>query len=110
MKLNGGASPDLVTVRRKKGVSLQDISQATRISVSYLQAIEDGEFARLPGGVYNVSYLRQYARAIDYNESELVEQYYQEMAIVPDPPSSQPVTPVRKSFTDFLRPVIRVLS
>jgi cytoskeletal protein RodZ len=76
MKRDSGAPPDLVTVRRKKGVSLQDISKATKIGVNYLQAIEDGEFAKLPGGIYSSSYIRQYARAIDYDEYELLERYY----------------------------------
>jgi len=48
MKLDGGTSPDLAMMRRKKGVSLQEISQATKIGVNYLRAIEVGEFAKTP--------------------------------------------------------------
>jgi cytoskeletal protein RodZ len=29
----------------------------------------------LPGGIYNISYIRQYARAIGADESSLVEMY-----------------------------------
>lgn len=83
MKLDRGAPPDLITVRRKKGVSLQDISETTKIGVNYLRAIEDGEFAKLPGGIYSTSYIRQYARAIDYNESELLEHYYRATGLRP---------------------------
>lgn len=84
MGLDGGYPADLLTVRGKKGVSLQDISQATKIRVHYLEAIETGEFAKLPGGIYAISYIRQYARAIDYNESELLERFYQTMEPGPD--------------------------
>ncbi|MGC9971590.1 MAG: helix-turn-helix transcriptional regulator [Bryobacteraceae bacterium] len=84
MKLECGAPPDLITVRRKKGVSLQDISETTKIGVNYLRAIEDGEFAKLPGGIYSTSYIRQYARAIDYNESELLEHYYRATGLRPE--------------------------
>jgi cytoskeletal protein RodZ len=83
MKLDCGAPPDLITVRRKKGVSLQDISETTKIGVNYLRAIEEGEFAKLPGGIYSTSYIRQYARAIDYNESELLELYYRATGLRP---------------------------
>ena len=83
MKLESGAPPDLITVRRKKGVSLQDISEATKIGVNYLRAIEEGEFAKLPGGIYSTSYIRQYARAIDYDESELLEHYYRATGLRP---------------------------
>jgi cytoskeletal protein RodZ len=109
MILDNVAPLDLITVRRKKGISLKDIAEATKINVNYLQAIEDGKFAMLPGGIYSTSYIRQYARAIDYNESELLELYYRAMGLVPE--SVDAPAPIRKkSFFDLLRPVMRVLS
>ena len=57
-------------------MTLEEIAQATRIGSHYLQAIEAEEFGKLPGGVYNTSYIRQYARAIGYNESALLDQYH----------------------------------
>lgn len=41
-----------------------------------LRAIEEGQFDKLPGGIYNTNYIRQYAQAIDYNESELLAYYH----------------------------------
>src|SRR5262245_28077111 len=67
--------PDLACLRRNRGLTLQEIAQQTKISLRYLQAIEAGDTSCLPGGVYNSSYLRQYARAIDYDEDRLVEYY-----------------------------------
>lgn len=61
--------------RRESGISLNQIAAATKISVRSLQAIEAGEFKKLPGGIYNTSYIRQYARAIDVDECELVASY-----------------------------------
>ncbi len=66
---------NLAGQRVTKGISLHDISAATKITLRYLEAIEQGEFEKLPGGVYNVSYIRQYARAVACDESELVERY-----------------------------------
>jgi cytoskeletal protein RodZ len=42
----------------------------------FLRAIEAEEFEKLPGGIFNTSYLRQYARATGYDESELLAHYY----------------------------------
>ena len=53
--------PELVSIRRKSGLTLQQISDATKIPMRYLQAIEDGSLSQLPGGVYTSNYLRQYA-------------------------------------------------
>src|SRR6201995_4480106 len=66
--------------RRERGISLSQIATATKISVRSLQAIEDGDFRKLPGGIYNTSYIRQYARAIDVDECELVAYYEESVA------------------------------
>lgn len=58
------ALPDFATLRRNRGVSLDQIAQATKIRVYYLNAIEQGRFDKLPGGIYSRSYIRQYAAAI----------------------------------------------
>jgi cytoskeletal protein RodZ len=63
--------------RTQKGISLQAIAASTKLSVRNLEAIEAGDFARLPGGIYNTSYIRQYARAIEFDEAELVAFYEQ---------------------------------
>jgi cytoskeletal protein RodZ len=89
------APPDLLTVRQKRGVSLQDIAASTKIGASYFRAIENGEFEKLPGGIYSSSYIRQYARAIDYNEEELLEYYYRAVGIEQSP--DEPVPAKRSS-------------
>jgi len=66
----------LASIRRNRGLSLEQISQNTKISVRALQAIEEGQFKKLPGGIYNTSYIRQYARAIEFDESELLAYYH----------------------------------
>jgi cytoskeletal protein RodZ len=68
----------LATIRRNRGISLEQIADATKISLRALHAIEHGEFRKLPGGIYNTSYIRQYARAIDYDEAALLDYYYRE--------------------------------
>jgi len=64
-----------VMTRSKAGVTLLQISAKTKITVRNLEAIEAGNFSRLPGGIYATSYIRQYARAIDFDEFELLAAY-----------------------------------
>ncbi len=84
----------LAEIRRNRGISLKEIAESTKISIRSLEAIEQGDFRRLPGGIYNTSYIRQYARAIDYDESVLLAFYHQQAGNVADavpdqrPPSS----------------------
>ncbi|MGE5570720.1 MAG: helix-turn-helix domain-containing protein [Rhodospirillales bacterium] len=100
MILDKGAPVDFAALRREKGISLKDISETTKIGIIYLEAIEEGNFAILPGGIYARSFVRQYARAIDYNESEILEWYYRKMGLVPEAAEA----PIRKrSFLNLLQ-------
>jgi len=63
--------------RQKKGISLETIAASTKLSVRQLEAIESGDFSRLPGGIYNTNYIKQYARAIEFDEIDLLA-FYQE--------------------------------
>jgi cytoskeletal protein RodZ len=68
----------LATIRRNRGISLEQIAKSTKIGVRSLEAIERGDFQKLPGGIYSTSYIRQYARAIDYDEGTLLAFYHRE--------------------------------
>lgn len=63
----------LSTIRKNRGITLQQIADSTKISVRSLEAIEREDFAKLPGGIYTTSYIRQYARAIDYDEAAILQ-------------------------------------
>ena len=68
----------LATIRHNRGISLHQIAESTKISVRSLEAIERGEFEKLPGGIYSTSYIRQYARAIEYDEGAILAAYYRQ--------------------------------
>ncbi len=65
----------LATIRRNRGITLEQIAESTKINIRSLKAIEGGDFQKLPGGIYNTSYIRQYAKAIDFDEGELLAYY-----------------------------------
>lgn len=57
--------------REEQNLTLKEISDKTRIHIRYLQAIESGEFSRLPGELYAKSFVRQYARALGFSVDEI---------------------------------------
>jgi cytoskeletal protein RodZ len=67
----------LERLRKTSGLSLEAISQKTKICTRYLRAIECEEFEKLPGGVFTTSYIRQYAASIGFCEAKLLELYDQ---------------------------------
>ena len=61
--------------RETRGIALRDISDQTRISMRYLQAIETDDYRRLPGGIFNRSFIRAYAKQVGYDEQQALEEY-----------------------------------
>lgn len=61
--------------RESRGISLREISARTRIDVRFLTAIEGEEFGILPGGVFSVSFVRQYAQHVGLDPDAVVEAF-----------------------------------
>ncbi len=61
--------------REMRGVSLEEISAATRISVRFLEALENEHWAQLPGGIFNRGFIRSVARFLGMDEEGLVAEY-----------------------------------
>jgi len=61
--------------REMRGVTLQEISAATKISVRFLQALEAEEFTKLPGGVFTRSFIRAYAKYLGLDEDRVLAEY-----------------------------------
>jgi cytoskeletal protein RodZ len=72
---SGETALNLEQIRKRSGVSIAAIAEATKISSRFLHAIESEDFEKLPGGVFNTSYIRQYASAIGYPERDLLDFY-----------------------------------
>jgi len=84
---------ELALRREAKPISLREIADSTKINICYLEAIESGDFQKLPGGIYATSYLRQYARAVAYDEDDLIRYYHDRVTR----PEAQPVVPAEYS-------------
>jgi cytoskeletal protein RodZ len=66
---------ELRLAREARGISLRQISDQTRISIRYLEAIESNDYKRLPGGIFNRSFIKAYAKQIGFDEKEAMEGY-----------------------------------
>ena len=80
---------DLAAWRNRQHISLAAIAAQTKISPHYLEAIECGRFQSLPGGAYNINYLRQYAQAIHFDPERLVD-YYRRVSAPAAPIAARP--------------------
>lgn len=60
-----------------RGISLDQIMATTKISRRLLQALEDEQFDLLPGGIFNKSYVRAYAKCVGMDDEQAVAEYLQ---------------------------------
>jgi cytoskeletal protein RodZ len=61
--------------REMRGVTLEEISSATRIAERFLRAIENDQWDQLPGGVFNRGFVRAMARYLGLDEESIVAEY-----------------------------------
>ena len=61
--------------REQRGVSLRQIAEATKISVSALEALERNDISRLPGGIFSRAFVRSYAAEIGVDPEQTVREF-----------------------------------
>ena len=65
----------LRAARERQGKTLRDIADATKISVPMIQALEENNVARLPGGVFARAYVRSCAREVGLDPDPIVAEF-----------------------------------
>jgi cytoskeletal protein RodZ len=79
--------------REMRGVTIEEISAATRISTRFLEALESEQWDELPGGVFNRGFIRSVARFLGLDEDALVAEYALETKNRPSPRMIELETP-----------------
>jgi cytoskeleton protein RodZ len=62
--------------REMRGVSLEEIADATKISVRALQALEADQFEKLPGGIFTRSFIRTYAKYLGLDVESVMAEFH----------------------------------
>ena len=77
--------------RESRSITLEDISESTKISSHALRALEEERFDQLPGGIFNKGFVRAYARCVGIDEDQAVADFVaasggDKEQPLPDPP------------------------
>lgn len=65
----------LRAARVRKGLSLREIANATKISISVLEALEHNDISRLPGGIFSRAFVRSYAVEVGLDPEEAIQDF-----------------------------------
>jgi len=61
--------------------SLEKATQDLKIDIKYLQALEEGEYDRLPKGIYGKNFLREYCYYLRLNYKQMLQLYEKEESL-----------------------------
>ncbi len=63
------------SAREARGVTLRQIAEVTKLSVSALDALERNDISRLPGGIFSRAFVRSYAVEIGLDPEQTVREF-----------------------------------
>ena len=76
--------------RELREISMDELTKATRISARFVEALENEDWEKLPGGVFGHGFVRTIARYLGLNEEALLGEYDQARAENAPLPVSKP--------------------
>src|SRR2546421_8570937 len=74
-RLAGSFGGKLRDARERRGVSLRQIANATKIAMSALEALERNDISRLPGGIFSRAFVRSYAIEVGLDPDATIQDF-----------------------------------
>jgi cytoskeletal protein RodZ len=94
-----GIGPQLCAAREAKGLTLEQVAAETRIPQRHLEAMEAGDFGKLPGRTYAIGFARTYAKTVELEPDDIAAGVRAELDAQSDegyrPASFEPGDPAR---------------
>jgi len=86
--IKAGFGDRLRREREMRGISLDEITAATRIGTRFLEALENEQWDQLPGGVFNRGFVRAVAHHLGLSDEDLLAEYTLATGDQPTPSST----------------------
>ncbi len=67
--------PRLRRERERRRISLDEVAQATKVSVDLWEGLEQNDFSRWPSGIFARAFVRDYARVIGLDVDAIVNEF-----------------------------------
>jgi cytoskeletal protein RodZ len=112
---SGDFGSKLRAARERRGLTIRQIADRTKISAAVLDALEHDDSSRLPGGIFSRSFVRTYAVEVGLDADQTVQEF---LAAFPQDASAaaqlrsetiedhQAIESERRTATTFLRLIV----
>src|SRR5882724_5691669 len=74
-RTSSGFGAKLREARERRGVTLRQIANATKISVGVLESLERNDISKLPGGIFGRAFVRNYAIEVGLDPEATIEDF-----------------------------------
>jgi cytoskeleton protein RodZ len=74
-RTSSGFGGRLRDARERRGVSLRQIANSTKISVGVLEALERNDISKLPGGIFGRAFVRSYAIEVGLDPEATIQDF-----------------------------------
>jgi cytoskeleton protein RodZ len=74
-RTSSGFGGRLRDARERRGVSLRQIANSTKISVAVLEALERNDISKLPGGIFGRAFVRSYASEVGLDPEATIQDF-----------------------------------
>ena len=111
-RTSGDFGSKLREARERRGISLRQIANATKIAVGVLEALERNDISRLPGGIFGRAFVRSYAVEVGLDPEQTIQEFIAQFpheSVTVGHPTSARVEDIeglesdRRSASTFLR-------
>ena len=105
----------LRAARERRGVSLRDIANRTKLSMAALESLEKNDVARIPGGIFARALVRSYAGEVGLDPEATVREFVARFNVEPPPSftaelsAEAPDDPSHRGLTTLLKIVVASL-
>jgi len=88
--------------RQRKGLTLEEVADATKIRKEFLLAIEKSDYSKLPSVAYAQGFVRNYVKFLKLNEKKMLALFKREidtnkeLKVLPDSLSGQTDIPIKR--------------
>jgi len=93
---------NLRRARERRGLTLEQVCERTKVGVAHFSGLERGDLSRWPSGIFRRAFIRSYAAAVGLDPEALVAEFGR---IFPDPADGQrPVSKADRAAKEPGRP------
>lgn len=78
---SASVAEQLRVTRERLGLTLAQVAEKIKVNQKYLKALEDGDYYKVPDGIYTLSFLKQYAQYLGLDHKKIISGFQSEKLV-----------------------------